>query len=338
MIAAATPEQSLRPQLKKPKNRDFMTERKKIFLLGGTGFIGSVLTRQLSASRAANDLMMLIHRSAPFRELEQINTYTGSLGTLDLSLLDRFSPDAVIHLARMSGRGKIGRYLAALQGARANRRIIRHLAQRQLKPHVIYVSGTLVYGDCGGTPVDEEAPLRPIAFAREYIKAEQPWMAALREGSLPVTILRPPWIMGAGSWFAEFYLKQIQSHKVVPLFGDGKNLMSLIDVEDCAGLIAHAVRHSQPGQCYNLFVPGACITQLEFAERLAKSTRTEIRRLSLAEIRRRYGQTMLEAFTFSNHAATRHPEFLAGYQFKYPTVDEIIRHHLPTGLGGSLNP
>ena len=311
---------------------DEMTERKRIFLLGGTGFIGSVLTGQLAAKRPINELMMLIHRRARMRDLEQINTQSGSLGSFALSLLDQFRPDTVIHLARMSGPGKAGRYLAALRGAKANRRIIQHLQGQTPRPHMIYVSGTLVYGDCGDSPVDEGRPLRPIAFAREYIKAEQPWMAAQREGALPVTILRPPWIMGQGSWFAEFYLASIRQHRMVPLFGDGHNLMSLIDVEDCAGLIAHAVRQAAPGKCYNIFAPGACLTQLAFAEKLAQLTRAGIRNISTAEMRRRYGQAALEAFTFSNISATRHPEFLSGYDFRFRSIDEIIRHNLPAGL------
>lgn len=309
-----------------------MTTRKRIFLFGGTGFIGSALTRQLIANRQEYDLMMLIHRSARFRELEQVNTNTGSLGSFDLSLLDRFRPDTIVHLARMSGRGRLGRFLAAWSGARANRRLLRHLKGQPNRPHVIYVSGTLVYGDCGDHPVDEARPLNPIAFAREYHRAEQPWEAAMRSGEIPVTILRPPWIVGGSSWFAEFYLKSIRNHRMVPLFGDGKNLMSLIDVEDCAGLIEHAVRQGKPGHCYNLFAPGACITQLEFVERLAKFTRTEIRHFDVSEIRRRYGQAMQEAFTFSNNSATRHPEFIAGYKYQYPSVDQIIRHNLPADL------
>jgi len=90
-----------------------MIERKRIFLLGGTGFIGSVVTRQLMTGRPANELVMLIHRRARLQDLEQINTHTGSLGSFDLSLLDQYRPDTIIHLARMSGRGRIGRYLAA---------------------------------------------------------------------------------------------------------------------------------------------------------------------------------------------------------------------------------
>jgi len=233
----------------------------------------------------------------------------------------------------MSGRGKPGRYIAALRGAQANNRVINHLKDRSFKPHIIYVSGTLVYGDCGEKPVDEDAPLSPIAFAREYIRAERPWMTALDKGEIPVTILRPPWIMGQSSWFAEFYLKSIRDHRLVPVFGDGKNLMSLIDVEDCAGLIVHAMRQAKPGHCYNLFAPGACVTQLEFAESLAKLTRSEIRQIGVSEIKRRYGQAMQEAFTFSNNSSTRHPEFIAGYKYQYPSIDEMIRHNLPADLG-----
>ena len=309
-----------------------MTERKRIFLLGGTGFIGAVLTRQLVANRQVNDLMMLIHRRARFRDLEQINTNTGSLGSFDLSLLDQFMPDTVIHLARMSGQGRIGRYIAALAGARANNRIINHLDRKPFKPHTIYVSGTLVYGDCGDIPVDEERPIHPIAFAREYIKAEEPWMAALRKGEIPVTILRPPWIIGKGSWFIDFYLNSIKYHRVVPLFGDGQNLMSLIDVEDCAGLIAHAVRNSEPRPYYNLFAPGACITQLEFAERLADYTKTRIERLSVPEIKSKFGQAVVEAFTFSNLSSTIHPEFISGYNFKHPSIDAMIRNNVQVDL------
>jgi nucleoside-diphosphate-sugar epimerase len=306
-----------------------MKARKRIFLLGGTGFIGAVLTRQLFANRQANDLMMLIHRRARFRDLEQVNTNTGSLGSFDLALLDQFAPDTVIHLARMSGRGRIGRSIAAWGGIRANNRIIRHLNRQAIKPHTIYVSGTLVYGDCGDVPVDEESPIRPIGFAREYIKAEQPWMAALRKGETPVTILRPPWIIGKSSWFADFYLNSIKHHRAVPLFGEGTNLMSLIDVEDCAGLIAHAIRNSEPGRYYNLFVPGACITQLEFAERLADYTQTRIRRFSVSEIKSRFGQAVSEAFTFSVASSTKYPEFISGYNFKYPSIDAMIRNNLP---------
>ena len=312
-----------------------MTARRRIVLLGGTGFIGSALTQKLAADRGTWDLLMLIHRQANLRVLEQTDTVTGSLSSFDLGRLDRFAPQTILHLARLSGKGRWGRLWAATRGARANARIIRHLAARPAKPHVIYVSGTLVYGDCGAEPVDETRPIQPIAFAREYLRAERPWMSALENGAIPTTILRPAWIMGQGSWFEEIYVKGIRIHRTIPLFGEGRNLMSLLDVEDCAGLIQHAVREAKPGRYYNLFAPGACVTQQEFVERLAKLTGAEVRRVAESSIRRQYGQAMLEAVTFSNRSATQYPEFMGGYSFKFPLVDDMIRHNLPAELGGS---
>lgn len=314
------------------QNETRMAQRRRIFLLGGTGFIGRAVTRLLCADRTAHDLRLLIHRTAPFRELEQVDSHTGSLPRLDLALLDRFSPETIVHLARMSGRGKIGRWLAARRGARANARLLAHLRTMSTPPHVIYVSGTLVYGDCGDSPVDEASPLRPLAYAREYIRAEQPWMDALQAHELPVTLLRPPWIIGPGSWFDSFHLAHLRRHGTVPVFGDGRNVMSLLDVDDCAGLIVHAIRHAAPGKVHNLFVPGTSLTQLDFAQKLATATGALLECLDAEEIRRRHGAAVLEAFTFSHRSATRYPEFLAGYAFKHPTVEDMIRHNLPADL------
>jgi nucleoside-diphosphate-sugar epimerase len=314
-----------------------MTPRTRIFLLGGTGFIGSALARQLVADRLKTECLMLVHQRVPFAELEKVNVHVGSLGSFDLAMLDRFKPDTILHLARQSGRGRWGRYWAATKGAWANRRFVRHLLRQPTKPHMIYVSGTLAYGDCGDAPADESSPIRPISFAREYLKAEEPWMEAQEKGTLPVTILRPPWIIGRGSWFGEFYVKSIRHHRVVPVFGEGRNLMSLLDVDDCAGLIHHAVRHARPGRCYNLFAPGACITQREFAEKLAELTGAEIRNISEEEVRRRHGSAIVEAMTFSNRTWTQYPEFMAEYVFKFPTVDVMIRNNLPAELGGTAS-
>jgi len=299
-----------------------------MFLLGGTGFIGSALTKQLLADRAESELMMLIHRSAPFRDLEQVDTCIGSLERFDLDLLDRFRPEVILHLARMRGRGRIGRYLAAWRGARANRRVIRHLRQHFPTTRTVYVSGTLVYGDCGVASVDEGTPINPTAFAREYINAERPWMKALDDGVLPVAILRPPWIIGPSSWFAGYYLDSIKRERVVPLFGDGRNLMSLLHVEDCAGLIAHAAKVARTGSYYNLFTPGVCCTQREFAETVAAIAGVPVRRFSIADLERKHGAAAAQAFSFSCRASTRHPELLASYQFKFPSLTEMVRRHV----------
>ncbi|HET9947687.1 MAG TPA: NAD-dependent epimerase/dehydratase family protein, partial [Longimicrobiales bacterium] len=150
---------------------------RRVFLLGGTGFIGS---RVLAALRRDPEVRVRVlgHRNVPYRELEDVDLVTGSLTSFDLGWIERFEPDTIILLARLSGRRRLRRIVAAARGERANRRLVGWLARRAPDVRVVYVSGTLVYGNHGDAEVDERTPLSPIAYAREYVKAERPWMEA----------------------------------------------------------------------------------------------------------------------------------------------------------------
>lgn len=305
-----------------------MEERVKVFVLGGTGFIGSALMDIFRKNPCRYQVMMLINKHFPHKDLEMFNTYTGDLGSFDLKLIDEFRPDFIIHMARMRGSGTISRQIAARRGAMANKRIIKHLGKSEKPPHVIYISGTLVYGDCGEERVDENHLIKPVSFAREYIIAEKPWMAAIHEKKLSVSILRPPWIIGKGSWFKKYCTGNISSYKTINLFGEGSNWMSLIDAEDCAGLIEHSLRNATPGECYNIYTPGCILRQKEFTERISSITGSKVMQTDREQSIKLYGKTIWEAFTFSLFSSTNHPDFINGYSFKHPTTDDILKNNL----------
>ena len=253
---------------------------KRVLLLGGTGFIGSHV---LSALRDTDDvqLMVLGHRQIDYRLLEDVNLVVGSLPRLDLTWLESFRPDTIVHLARLSGRGRLGRSLAARRGRIANERLIAWLRQRSPETHVLYVSGTLVYGDHGTREVDERTALRPISFARQYSRAEEPWVEASETGELPVTIVRPPWVVGSGSWFHHYYVRPALEHGSVPLYGSGGNWMTFLDVSDCAGAIVHLAARAEGGGIFNLFTPGQMAPQFEFARVLAETMGVPVRQTAL---------------------------------------------------------
>lgn len=302
--------------------------KRKILLLGGTGFIGSELLNILNQHSETNDVALLAHHNVPYRRLEQQNLYVGDLRSFDLEVIRAFNPDVIVHMARLRGKGRLGRWLSARQGARANERIIRYLIKNRLKPHVFYVSGTLVYGDCGEHLVTEDFPHRPTAYAREYIQAEKPWMKALEKNTLPVSILCPPWIMGDRSWFSSFYLRSMIDHGTIPQFGDGKNWMSLLDVEDCAGLIYHALTRAKPGRYYNLGQPDNHVQLKDFVGELSRVTGLPTRQFSKGEILSVYGKTIWQAFTFSLKTSTLYPDLVQSYHFKYPDLSSVILHNL----------
>ncbi len=302
---------------------------KRVLLLGGTGFIGSHV---LAALRRGKDVRLIVlgHRNVDYRALEDVNLVVDSLPRFDPSWIETFRPDTIIHLARLRGGGPVGRSLAARRGRRANRRLIKWLRKRAPDVHVVYVSGTLVYGDQGEREVDERTALNPLSFAREYVRAETPWMEAQHEEQLPVTIVRPPWVVGPGSWFHHHYVFPALKQGAVPLYGSGGNWMTFLDVRDCAGAIVHLAGRSEPGRVFNLFTPGQVALQSEFAQVLSDVLGVGVRRVDSDGLRRYRDPAVWEALTFSLRISTINGEVRSGYQFEVPRWPDMIARNLPT--------
>ena len=299
----------------------------RVLLLGGTGFIGSAVLAQLRV-RSDLRLMVLGHSTVNYRELEDVNLMVGSLSNLDLSWIDIFEPDTILHLARLPGRGALGRRLAAARGRSANRRLIAKLRTLKAPPRVLYVSGTLVYGDRGEEWADETSPVLPAAYARQYIAAERPWMTEQERGELPVTMVRPPWVVGTASWFRAHYAQVLARQGLVPCYGDGANWMTFIDVEDCAGLILHLAERGLPGSCYNLLAPAQHARQRDFVNLLATHTGLRVSCLSRREMAARLERGAAEALTTSLRVRTVHAAILGSYSFKHPTWEVFVKQHL----------
>jgi nucleoside-diphosphate-sugar epimerase len=298
---------------------------RRILLLGGTGFIGSHV---LAALRPRSDvrLTVLAHRMVDFRALEDVDLIVSDLSCLDLTWLDVTRPDTIIHLARLSGRGRIGRARAASRGRRANARLADWLRAHAPDTHVVYVSGTLVYGDGGDADLDEDTPLRPTAYAREYVVGEIPWMEAQSDGSLPVTIVRPPWVMGPGSWFHAFYALPAVHSGQVPVYGAGTNWMTFIDVADCGAAVAHVAEHAEPGGVVNLFAPGQIARQSVFARAVAEALGLPVPTGAPVCAKDRAAQ---EALATSCRAATIHTPPALGYEFRFPRWQDMVARHVP---------
>jgi nucleoside-diphosphate-sugar epimerase len=301
--------------------------KKNVWILGGTGFIGKALIKQLSQS---DDylLYLLVHQNIPYKFLEPFSIFTGSLENFDLTWLEKYPPDIVFHLARLGGSNAIGRSFSSRKGAKANERLIRFLSGMDNPPIVVYVSGSLMYGPQeNGKAANEQSEQKPVSYARYYFRAEEPWIKAQISGKFDVRFARPGWILGPDSWFRFFYRDHFHRTGKVPLYGDGNQLMSIIHLEDCANQILKLAEKGQKNQNLNVF-SGTPVSQKYFAEMLASQLNAEVEPIPVTKLQKKFGQTVTEALTMSIPMTTSYPELCTSDSFRYPDAESIIRSAL----------
>jgi nucleoside-diphosphate-sugar epimerase len=299
-------------------NAAFLANRpiKHALVLGGSGFLGAPLVRRLYVAGVRTTC--LLHRS-PLPDAGAA-VLRGSLDRVRWRALDQDPPDVIFHLARIPGRGGIRGAVTRIRNRLANERLLVWVTGCARPPLVVYVGGTLAYGSHGEETVTEQTPIAPISFSRDYHKAEVPWLRAMPRNDAPVIVARPAWVLGPGSWFEAYYRRFLREERAVPLYGGGENWMSLVHVEDCAGLLEHLARRALPMSVANVFT-GPPLRQAELAERLARLTGLPIRRIPLDDLERRFGRAVREAFTFSARIGTVHDALHAEYRLEHQDLD-----------------
>jgi nucleoside-diphosphate-sugar epimerase len=285
-------------------------------VLGASGFIGEALVRALVG--AGIRTTCLVHRRpSPISEAHPLH---GSIDSFGWQALERDPPDVLFHLARIPRRHRFDAPLVRLRNRTANARLLHWLASAPRPPLALFVGGTLAYGSHGERAVTEETPLAPVSFSRDYHAAEIPWLRARRAGDASILIARPAWVLGRGSWFGAYFRRPMVEQRSVPLYGDGDNWMSLVHLDDCAGLLVHLARRAPPMTVMNL-ATGPTLRQGELSERLARLTGLPIRRISLDELEARHGRALREAFVFSARVETVHGALAAGYRPRHADLD-----------------
>jgi len=284
---------------------------KKVLVLGGSGFLGRQLIKELIIQGYE---VSAIEHSKPLDDNKNIRIIKGGIGAVDSRLTDAVRPDTVFHLARPTFPylRKTGRLLAAHYAAILNGRLIRELASSHQKPRLVFASGSLMYGS-SPLPHDEDAPIRPISYARQYYRGEMPIIKALESGKIPVKIIRFPWILGKGSWFEWFYLKSMEQSRAVPLFGKGDNMMEILDIHDAVGIALKYADDNVESGIYNLVSAGP-ITQLKFATAVSRASGFPVK--DYREIfSGRMEKEAMEAFNSNIVLATKHPHLTDNFQF-----------------------
>jgi dihydroflavonol-4-reductase len=228
----------------------------KIFLTGGTGFLGGALARSL---RQRGDEVLALARDgskAKALALEGCEIVSGDLSDISLLAAAMSDCDAAVHAAAVFEVGvpESERVRLTVANIAGTRHILEAAKQSELA-RLIYVSTVAVFGNTRGSVADESTPLAEDAanyYEWTKIRAHCLVRRAATEG-LPVVTVLPSTIYGAGdrSQLSQIMRQFLRGRAPLMLFPDTAGF-SLVHVDDVAAGILLALDDGRLGQEYIL--------------------------------------------------------------------------------------
>ncbi len=223
----------------------------KIFLTGGTGFVGSFVVEELV--RQKHEVICLTRKNSNLRWI------SGLPVTLHEASL--FEPDSykdvlkdveyIFHIAGVTKALNIETYYRG--NVDATREFIGTAQQvsKRLKRFLFVSSQAAVGPSDGEALLDEEARCQPLTdYGRSKMEAES--VVKKHIGQLPLTIVRPPSVYGPRDTDVLNVFKNIKMGVNLQV-GSVDQLVSLVYVEDLAqGIIQAAFAENTAGKTYFL--------------------------------------------------------------------------------------
>lgn len=202
-------------------------------VLGSGGFIGGVIVRKLSTERIS---VIGLGR----RELDLLADGAGERLGSALRLDDA--------LVIVSANAPCKTPAMLLENIRMMATVCDALA-RQPVAHLVYISSDAVYADAP-LPISESSPAAPTGLHGAMHLAREAMLAAAA-GPVPLAILRPTLVYGAGDphngYGPNRFRRQANRGEPIVLFGEGEERRDHVDVEDIAAIVRLVLTHRSAG-------------------------------------------------------------------------------------------
>jgi dihydroflavonol-4-reductase len=230
----------------------------KIFLTGGTGFIGKPLTRALLGRGWEVTLLTRSGQS----QIEGVQVIKGDMTDREFlksgMRAGMTGADVVIHNAGWYELGIASSARAKMQAVNVQgTENVLSLAVELRIPRVVYTSSTTALGDTGGQTVDESfARIKPpISFYEQTKTSAHAIALRFQQGGAPLIIVCPAQAIGPGDhsafgYFARLYVRNL----LPPVIWAPEGAFTFAHVDDVAEGIALAAEKGRVGETY--FVAG----------------------------------------------------------------------------------
>jgi nucleoside-diphosphate-sugar epimerase len=248
----------------------------RVFVLGGTGSIGSPVVRELI--RRGHDVCGLARSDTSAAKLAECGAtpVAGDIASPERWVGTLPLVDAVIHAACdfNTDMGAIDRRLLGV--------LLPALAAQPQRPRLIYTGGGWLFGPTDGDVATEETPLCPLpAFAWMVPHLRQILAAPEIDGIVihPAMVYEPD-----GGVFLRFARDAVQRDAIRVV--ESEHLRwSLVQSEDLAALYALALRDAPPGSSYvGAAVEGLAVGRIARAFARRFGTRRQMPEIISAEV------------------------------------------------------
>jgi len=279
----------------------------RILILGGTGFIGKELVRQLTSSGHAVRLLARSSAGIP-QNLRgpALEVQVGDIGNRQALLRAMEGVDCVFHLARANVKTWPDYQRLEIE---ATKQVAECSIEAGVKRFIYTGTIDSYYAGKSAGTITEKSPLDPQIehrnlYARAKAASEEILMRMHRELGLPLVIVRPGIVIGRGGSPFHWGVGMWWHDAVCQIWGDGENKLPLVLVDDVArGLIAAMETPGIEGCSFNL-VADPCLSAREYLDELDRAGGMRVQRHA-TPIFKFYRADMMKWMV---KVAVRHPE------------------------------
>ena len=235
----------------------------KVFVTGGTGYIGSAVSLQLK--KAGHDVQALVRNKDKASALQAagVKLVQGDLGNPAGYAAAAYGVQAIVHCASDPGPQHVELDRKSIQNAR-------ELLHGRVGATFIYTSGIWVLGDTAGAAVDESAPANPAKISAWRPAHEQLALGFSKEG-IRAVVVRPGIVYGgARGGIPAMMFGTALKQGAAQIVGEGANHWPMVHVDDLAELYVRLVERAPAGSIFHA-TDASTHTMQEIAEAASRA-------------------------------------------------------------------